>query len=120
MSTSTSTSTSTDQTHSSLLGPGYLPNSGNGLDVTRVQVDVLVLEALQNHLQVMRQDGHQVHRVEDAATEALEVRGGHQAQQVLQGEESDAEALHVLAVESPAGLTGRGLTRDSEGQMVVQ
>lgn len=51
---------------------------------------VLVLEALQDHLQVVRQDGDQVNGVQHAASKALEVGGGHQAQQVLQGEEGDA------------------------------
>lgn len=65
---------------------------------------VLILEALQDHLQVVWQDGDQVDGVQHAASETLEVGGGHQAQQVLQGEEGDAERLHVLAVESAAGL----------------
>lgn len=82
----------------------YLSNTPHGLDVARIWVQVLVLKVLQDHLQVVRQDGNQVDGVQDAASEALEVGGGHQAQQVLQGEEGDAECLDVLAVESAAGL----------------
>lgn len=65
---------------------------------------VLILEALQDHLQVVRQDGDQVDGVQHAASETLEVWGGHQTQQVLKGEEGDAERLHVFAIESAAGL----------------
>lgn len=67
-------------------------------------MNVLVLEALQDHLQVVWQDGDQVHCVQHAAAKALDIRGGHEAQQVLHGEEGDAEGLHILAVESAAGL----------------
>ncbi len=65
---------------------------------------VLVLKALQDQLQVVRQDGDQVDSVQHAASETLEVGGGQQAQQVLQGEEGDAERLHILAIESATGL----------------
>lgn len=60
----------------------------------------------------MRQDGHQVDGVQHAASKPLEVRGGHQAQQVLQGEEGDAERLHVLAVRSAAELARRSLEEE--------
>lgn len=75
-----------------------------------MQVRVLVLETLQDHLQVMWQDGDQVHGVQDATSKTLEVGGGRQAQQVLQGEERDAERLHVLTVEPAAELARRRLT----------
>lgn len=88
-----------------------LSDSRHGLDVPGVLVHVL--EALQAHLQVVRQDGDQVDGVQHAATEAPEVGGGHQAQQVLQREEGDAERLHVLAVEPAAGLT-RGRLEDEK------
>ncbi|PWA16167.1 hypothetical protein CCH79_00020619 [Gambusia affinis] len=87
----------------------YLADTCDSLDVAGVAVDVLVLEALQQHLQVVRQDGDQVHRVQDAAQEALQVRRGDQPQQVLQGEEGDAERLDALAVEPSAGLARRRL-----------
>lgn len=87
----------------------YLPDTRHGLNVPRVQVHVLVLEALQHHLQVVRQDGHQVDRVQHAASKPLEVGGGRQAQQVLQGEEGDAERLNVLAIEFAAELARRRL-----------
>lgn len=70
---------------------------------------VVVLEALQDHLQVVRQDGDQVDGVQDTASKTHEVGGGHQAQQVLQGEEGDAERLNILAVESATGLARRRL-----------
>lgn len=83
----------------------YLSDTSYGQDVPRVQVHVLVLKALQDHLQVVRQDGDQIHCVQHATPETLEVGGGEQAQQVLQGEEGDAERLYVLTIESAAGLT---------------
>lgn len=72
-------------------------------------MQVFVLEALQGYLEVVRQDGDQVDGVQHTASKTLEVGGGHQAQQVLQGEEGDAECLHVLAIESAAGLARRRL-----------
>ena len=69
-----------------------------------MQVHVLVLKALQDHLQVVRQDGDQVNRVQHAAPETLQVRGGHQAEQVLQGEESDADRFNILTVGPAAQL----------------
>lgn len=83
----------------------YLSHMPNSLNVSRVQVRLFVLKALKNHLQVMRQDGDQVHGGQHAAPETLEVGGGHQAQQVLQGEEGDADGFHILTIESAAGLT---------------
>lgn len=67
-------------------------------------VHVFVLEALQDHLQVVRQDGDQVNGVQHTTSKTLKVGGGHQAQQVLQGEEGDAERFNILTVESAAGL----------------
>lgn len=70
-----------------------------------MQVKVLVFKALQDHLQVVREYGDEVHSVQNAAPETLQVGRGNQAQQVLQSEEADAEGLGVLPVESAAGLT---------------
>lgn len=70
---------------------------------------ILVLKALEDQLQIMRQDGDQVHRGQHASPKALEIGGGGQAQQVLQGEEGDAGGFHVLAVEPASGLAGRRL-----------
>lgn len=53
-------------------------------------MDVLVLKAFQDHLQVVRQDSDQINCVQHAASKTLQVRGGDQAQQVLQGEKGDA------------------------------
>lgn len=72
-------------------------------------VHVLVLEALQGHLQVVRQDGDQVDCVQHAASKTLEVGRGGQAQQVLQGEEGDAERFNILTVESTTELAGGSL-----------
>lgn len=81
----------------------YLSHMGYSLNV-RVQVRLFVLKALKNYLQVMRQDGDQVHGCQHATPKTLEVRGGQQAQNVLQGEEGDADGFHILTVESAAGL----------------
>lgn len=75
---------------------------------------VLVLEALQDHLQIVRQDGNQVNGVQHTASKTLEVWGGRQTQQILQGEEGDAKRLHVLAVESAAELARRCLEEKTE------
>lgn len=80
----------------------YLSNTWYDLDVPRVQVHALVLKALQGRLQVVWQDSDQVDGVQHFKT--LEVGGGRQTQQVLQGEEGDAERLHVLAIESATEL----------------
>ena len=82
----------------------YLSNTCYGVDVPRVQVHAVILKVLQDHLQVVRQDGHEVDGVQHAASKTPEVRGGNQAQQVLQGEEGDAETLDALTVEPSAGL----------------
>lgn len=69
-----------------------------------MQGSVVILKALQDDLQVVWQDGDQVDGVQHTAPKTAEVWGGGQAQQVLQGEEGDAEGLHVFAVEPAAGL----------------
>lgn len=82
----------------------HLSNASHSLDVPCVLVNVLVLEALQDHLQVVRQDGDQVDGVQHAVPKTLEVWSRHQAQEVLQGEEGDAERFNTLSVEPSAGL----------------
>lgn len=72
-------------------------------------VDVFVLKVLQEHLQVVRQDGDQVDGVQDAASKTAEVGGGQQAEKILQGEEGDAERLDILAIEPAAWLARRRL-----------
>ena len=76
-----------------------LPHLPHRLHVGLVlHVVFLVVEELQDGLQVLGQDGDQVHGVEHAPAEGLEVRSGHQTKQVLHGEEGDAHGLHVFPV----------------------
>ena len=81
----------------------------HGLHVGLVlHVVFVVVEELQHQLQVLRQDGDQVHCVEHTPAEGLQVRRGHQAQQVLHGEEGDAHRLHVLKVGPPTECPHEG------------
>ena len=76
-----------------------LPHLPHRLNVGFVlHVVLLVVEELQDGLHVLRQDGDQVHGVEHAPAEGFELRRGHQAEEVLHGEEGDAHGLHVFPV----------------------
>lgn len=83
-----------------------LPHLPHRLHVGLVlHVVVLTVEELEDGLQILRQDGDQVHRVEDTSAEGSEVRSGHQTEQVLHGEEGDANGLHVFPVSLATELT---------------
>lgn len=70
-----------------------------------LRVVVLVVEELQEGLQMLRQDGDEVHGVEHALAEGFQFRGGHQTQQVLHSEEGDAYGLNMFPVRLTTELT---------------
>lgn len=70
----------------------------HGLEVV-LRADVLgVAEGLEDKLDEVRHDGHQVNKVQRAPQEVSHVAGGQQPQEVLGGEEEDGEDLYALEV----------------------
>lgn len=78
------------------------PHLSDGLHVCLVLYIVFIaVKKLQDGLQVLWQDGNQIHGVEHAPAKCFKVRSGNQAEKVLHGEKGDAHGLHIL----PVGLT---------------
>lgn len=70
-----------------------------------LHVVFLIVKELQDGLQILRQDGDQVHCIENTSAEGSEVRSGHQTEQVLHGEEGNAHRLHIFPVSLATEMT---------------